>query len=67
MHVGVTFCLMGFRMLNVTLPAVLGVDLKALIQREFGDDPPPGAIPSMLETCFREVESEVCPKLESVS
>jgi len=37
--------------------AVLGVDLKVLIQREFGDDPPPGAIPSMLETCFREVES----------
>ena len=38
-------------------PTVLGVDLNDLIQREFGDDPPPGAIPSMLETCFREVES----------
>jgi len=33
------------------------VDLNVLIEREFGDNPPPGAIPSMLETCFREVES----------
>jgi len=57
MHVSVVCCFMGFHMLNVTLPVVLGVDLKALIQREFGDDPPPGVIPSMLETCFREVES----------
>ena len=56
MLVGVICCFVGFQMLSVTLPVVLGVDLKALIQREFGDDPPPGAIPSMLETCFREVE-----------
>ena len=42
---------------------VLGVDLKVLIDREFGDDPPPGAIPSMLETCFREVESRGLPEV----
>ena len=44
-------------------PAVLGVDLKELIQREFGDDPPPGTIPSMLETCFKEVESRGLPEV----
>lgn len=46
-----------FRTLNAAAPLVLGVDLKVLIEREFGENPPPGAIPSMLETCFREVES----------
>ena len=51
-----------FRVLNIVFP-VLGVDLQVLIQREFGDNPPPGAIPSMLETCFREVESRGLPEV----
>lgn len=55
--------LSGFHRLNVTPPVVLGVDLKALIQREFGDDPPSGTIPSLLETCFREVESRGLPEV----
>jgi hypothetical protein len=42
---------------------VFGIDLKVLVQREFGDNPPPGAIPSMLETCFREVESRGLPEV----
>ena len=62
-HVGVTRYFMEFRILSVVPHAVLGVDLKALIQREFGDDPPLGAIPSMLETCFREVESRGLPEV----
>jgi len=37
--------------------------LNVLIEREFGDNPPPGAIPSMLETCFREVESRGLPEV----
>ena len=37
-------------------PVVLGIYLKVLVQREFGDNPPPGAVPSLLETCFKEIE-----------
>ena len=51
-----------FHALNIIF-SVLGVDLGVLIQREFGDNPPPGAIPSMLETCFREVESRGLPEV----
>jgi hypothetical protein len=51
------FPLLLVALVEPRFPTVLGVDLNVLIRREFGDDPPPGAIPSMLETCFREVES----------
>ncbi|KAF9784053.1 hypothetical protein BJ322DRAFT_1109900 [Thelephora terrestris] len=49
--------------LNTRDHALFGIDLKVLIQREFGDNPPPGAVPSMLEICFREVESRGLPEV----
>lgn len=62
MHVG-DFCCSKELLVEYHFPTVLGVDLKVLIQREFGENPPPGAIPSMLETCFREVESRGLPEV----
>lgn len=62
MHVGCFCYFEELHTLNIIF-SVLGVDLKLLIQREFGDNPPPGAIPSMLETCFREVESRGLPEV----
>ena len=61
-HVGVLCCLKVPRV-NHCPSVVLGVELKVLIQREFGGDPPPGAIPSMLETCFKEIESRGLPEV----
>ncbi|KAF5354352.1 hypothetical protein D9758_010729 [Tetrapyrgos nigripes] len=37
--------------------AVFGVELEFLLEREYGDPPPPGSIPSALRCCIAEVET----------